>query len=69
MNANTQTLYVLDQRLWLDNITRDLSDSAALARYIDDLSVTGLTFNPTISERAIGAGFSHDLIARHARKA
>ena len=60
MNANTRKLHDLGQRLWLDNITRDLLDSGTLARYIADLSVTGLTSNPTIFEHAIGTGVSYD---------
>ena len=43
----------LGQSLWLDNITRDLLDSGTLKRYIDELSVTGLTSNPTIFDPAI----------------
>jgi transaldolase len=43
----------LGQSLWLDNITRDLLDSGTLKRYIDALSVTGLTSNPTIFDNAI----------------
>ena len=60
MNANTQTLHDLGQRLWLDNITRDLLASGTLARYIAELSVTGLTSNPTIFDKAIGSGASYD---------
>jgi transaldolase len=60
MNANTRKLHDLGQRLWLDNITRDLLDSGTLARCIADLSVTGLTSNPTIFEHAIGSGASYD---------
>ena len=60
MNANTRKLHDQGQRLWLDNITRDLLDSGTLARYIADLSVTGLTSNPTIFEQAIGSGASYD---------
>ena len=60
MNVNTRTLHDLGQRLWLDNITRDLLDRGTLARYIADLSVTGLTSNPTIFEHAIGSGASYD---------
>jgi len=60
MNANTRKLHDLGQRLWLDNITRDLLDRGTLARYIADLSVTGLTSNPTIFEHAIGSGASYD---------
>ena len=60
MNANTQKLHDLGQRLWLDNITRDLLASGTLARYIAELSVSGLTSNPTIFEKAIGSGASYD---------
>jgi transaldolase len=49
----TQTLYNLGQSLWLDNITRDLLNNGTLKRYIDELSVTGLTSNPTIFDHAI----------------
>jgi transaldolase len=44
----TQPLHDLGQSLWLDTITRDLLDSGTLERYIAELSVTGLTSNPTI---------------------
>jgi transaldolase len=59
MNAPAK-LNGLGQSLWLDNITRDLLDSGTLARYIADLSVTGLTSNPTIYDKAIGSGSSYD---------
>ena len=49
----TQLLHNLGQSIWLDNITRDLLDSGILNTYIDDLSVTGLTSNPTIFNQAI----------------
>jgi len=49
----TQLLHNLGKSIWLDNITRDLLDSGTLKRYIDDLSVTGLTSNPTIFDQAI----------------
>jgi transaldolase len=49
----TRKLYDLGQSLWLDNITRELLNSGTLKRYIDDLSVTGLTSNPTIFDNAI----------------
>ena len=60
MNPNTRKLHVLGQRLWLDNITRELLQSGRLARYITELSVTGLTSNPTIFKHAIGAGADYD---------
>src|SRR5271170_7415859 len=49
----TKKLHDLGQSLWLDNITRELLNSGTLKRYIDDLSVTGLTSNPTIFDHAI----------------
>ena len=54
------TLNRLGQSLWLDNITRDLLDSGTLKRYIDELSVTGLTSNPTIFDNAISRSASYD---------
>ncbi len=56
----TQELHDLGQSLWLDNITRDLLDSGGLKRYIDELSVTGLTSNPTIFDHAIKKSASYD---------
>lgn len=50
----TQQLHDLGQSLWLDNITRGLLTSGTLGRYIGELSVTGLTSNPTIFDQAIG---------------
>ena len=48
----TQRLHDLGQSIWLDNITRDLLTGGTLKRYIDELSVTGLTSNPTIFDHA-----------------
>jgi transaldolase len=56
----TQQLNELGQSLWLDNITRDLLDSGTLKGYISDLSVTGLTSNPTIFDHAITHSSSYD---------
>jgi transaldolase len=56
----TEILHNLGQSIWLDNITRDLLDSLTLKRYIDDLSVTGLTSNPTIFDHAITHSKSYD---------
>jgi transaldolase len=62
----TKTLNRLGQSLWLDNITRDLLDSGTLKRYIDELSVTGLTSNPTIFDHAISRSSAYDAtIRRH----
>jgi len=63
MNA-TQKLHDLGQSLWLDNITRSLLASGTLRRYIDELSVTGLTSNPTIFDQAIKSGGDYDAAIR-----
>jgi transaldolase len=60
MNLNTRKLHDLGQSLWLDNITREILANGTLGRYISDLSVTGLTSNPTIFEHAIGTGGAYD---------
>ena len=56
----TQLLHNLGQSLWLDNITRDLLEGGALRRYVDELSVTGLTSNPTIFDHAIKNSSAYD---------
>lgn len=56
----TARLHDLGQSLWLDNITRKLLDDGTLARYIDDLAVTGLTANPTILQHAIKGSAAYD---------
>jgi transaldolase len=56
----TQLLHNLGQSLWLDNITRDLLNAGTLKRYIDELSVTGLTSNPTIFDHAIKNSSAYD---------
>src|SRR5947209_9310029 len=60
----TQLLHNLGQSLWLDNITRDLINSGTLKRYIDELSVTGLTSNPTIFDHAIKNSTAYDATIR-----
>src|SRR5262249_6712034 len=60
----TQLLYNLGQSLWLDNITRDLLTSGTLKRYIDELSVTGLTPNPTIFDHTIKNSGAYDAAIR-----
>ena len=60
----TEMLHDLGQSLWLDNITRDLLDSGTLQRYIDELSVTGLTSNPTIFDHAIKNSTAYDAAIR-----
>ena len=56
----TQQLHNAGQSLWLDNITRDLLNEGTLKKYIDELSVTGLTSNPTIFDQAIKKSAAYD---------
>jgi transaldolase len=56
----TQQLHDLGQSLWLDNITRAMLGDGTLEGYIRDLSVTGLTSNPTIFDKAISQGEDYD---------
>jgi transaldolase len=56
----TQLLHDEGQSLWLDNITRALLNSGTLQRYIDELSITGLTSNPTIFDHAIKNSSDYD---------
>jgi transaldolase len=58
--STTRQLHDLGQSIWLDNITRGILDDGTLERYIRDMSVTGLTSNPTIFDRAISGGDRYD---------
>jgi transaldolase len=60
MNATTENLHNIGQSLWLDNITRSLLTSGTLQSYIQDLSITGLTSNPTIFDHAIQNSNDYD---------
>ena len=56
----TKRLSSAGQSIWLDNITRDLLSTGTLEQYIRDLSVTGLTSNPSIFDKALRHGSSYD---------
>ena len=56
----TQKLHDAGQSIWLDNITRALLNTGGLKRYIDELSVTGLTSNPSIFDLAIKSSHDYD---------
>src|SRR5678815_58329 len=60
----TQQLHDLGQSLWIDTITRDMLTSGTLKRYIDELSVTGLTSNPTIFHQAVNGSATYDAAIR-----
>src|SRR5579863_10480665 len=60
----TQQLHEAGQSIWLDNITRGLLTGGGLKRYIDELSVTGLTSNPSIFDLAIKSSTDYDAAIR-----
>ncbi|MBU6245977.1 MAG: transaldolase [Actinomycetales bacterium] len=62
MGGSTQALHDAGQSLWLDNITRTMLDDGTIAGFIERLSVTGLTSNPSIFDKAIGTGAYDDAI-------
>ena len=64
----TQKLHELGQSLWLDNITRDLLTEGTLEHYVEELSVTGLTSNPTIFDHAIKNSTAYDAAIRQKLK-
>src|ERR1700745_3734614 len=64
----TQLLHNLGQSIWLDNITRDLLITGTLKQYVADLSVTGLTSNPTIFDHAIKNSPAYDSAIREKLK-
>jgi len=60
----TKLLHNLGQSIWLDNITRDLLNTGTLQKYLEELSVTGLTSNPTIFDHAIKNSTAYDSAIR-----
>jgi transaldolase len=64
MNRTTEKLHEIGQSLWLDNITRGLLASGTLLSYIQELSITGLTSNPTIFDHAIKNSNDYDDVIR-----
>jgi transaldolase len=60
----TKRLSSAGQSIWLDNITRDLLETGTLEKYIRELSVTGLTSNPTIFDKALRHGTAYDASLR-----
>lgn len=60
MNSNTSKLHNQGVSIWLDNITRKMLDEDVLKNYISNLSITGLTSNPSIFEAAIAKTSDYD---------
>ena len=55
-----QELHRAGQSIWLDSISRKMLTEGTLARYIDELAVTGLTSNPTILGHTMAASTDYD---------
>jgi transaldolase len=62
MTNPTKRLHDLGQSLWLDNMTREMLQDGTLRGYIKELSITGLTSNPSIFDQAIKGGAYDDSI-------
>lgn len=60
MNQNTKKLRDKGVSLWIDNITRKMLDDKVLEHYINEFSITGLTSNPSIFDKAIGKTSYYD---------
>ncbi len=48
------------QSVWYDSISRNIINSGALKRMIDEYAVVGVTSNPTIFEKALGGSADYD---------
>jgi transaldolase/glucose-6-phosphate isomerase len=59
MNNPIQQLLEAGQSVWIDNLRRSMFASGELKRLIDQ-GLRGMTSNPTIFEKAIGAGNDYD---------
>ncbi|MBV8197813.1 MAG: transaldolase, partial [Candidatus Eremiobacteraeota bacterium] len=59
MENQIQQLAAAGQSVWLDNLRRNMFASGELKRLIDQ-GLRGMTSNPTIFEKAIGAGNDYD---------
>ena len=59
-NANLEQLAARGQSIWIDLLSRELVRSGELQKMVDELSVTGLTSNPSIFQKAIAGGGDYD---------
>ena len=59
-----ERLHEVGQSIWLDSINRVMVASGTLARYVEELAVTGLTSNPTILGHAMTASHDYDVSLR-----
>ena len=58
-NSRTRALSEAGVSIWLDDLSRERIESGSLAQAVDTLSVVGVTTNPTIFQKAIGAGVGY----------
>jgi transaldolase len=60
MSSRLHRLSSLGQSVWIDYLSRDLIQSGALARAVDQDAVVGVTSNPSIFEKALAHGHAYD---------
>ena len=68
MSSRLHQLSALGQSVWIDFLSRDLIESGALTRAVDEVAVVGVTSNPSIFEKALEHGHAYDeqIAASHA---
>ncbi len=60
MGTAPKQLHDAGQSIWLDSITREIVTDGTLERYIGEQSLSGLTSNPTIFDKALKGGDHYD---------
>jgi transaldolase len=60
MSSRLHQLSSLGQSVWIDFLSRDLIQSGALAKAVDEDAVVGVTSNPSIFQRALAHGHAYD---------
>jgi transaldolase len=58
--SRLERLSTLGQSVWIDFLSRDLLETGALARAVDEDAVVGVTSNPTIFAKALSRGDAYD---------
>jgi transaldolase len=60
MSSRLYQLSALGQSVWIDYLSRDLVESGALSRAVDQDAVVGVTSNPSIFQKALAHGHAYD---------
>ena len=55
-NENLARLSQAGVSVWLDDLSRELTETGGLQSYVDEKSVVGVTSNPTIFASALAKG-------------